>query len=215
MIKNLLLSAVAAITLTTAAGAGDLPSKQSAPAPTPVASTLSSDTTLSFGFAAESNKDVYDTANKYVYTLGIERNIGNGFFVGGNFGTDQVQPNNGAIKQQLEGVVGYKAPLGPITAKGSVGFGERFTEGNNFPYYVARLGADYRISDSITWNAAQYRYRSAFDTSANGYESHQFGTGLTYNFLQNQALYANIYRNFDGKMDITDNGLSMGYKVSF
>jgi opacity protein-like surface antigen len=225
MKKTLLLSAVAVIALASAGIAADLPKKKKTEpaAAAPVVSAVptekpvqvaSADTTIALGFGMESNDGVYDTANKYAYKVAVERNIGGGAFVGGNFQTSQTQPNNGAIKQNIEVIGGYKLPMGPVSVKGSLGVGERYTDGNNFSYYVARAGADYKLTDSITLNAAQYRYRNAFDTT-NNYQSHQIGTGMTFNYTQNQAIYANVYRNLDSGFNVTDKGVEMGLKVSF
>lgn len=220
MKKTLLLSAVAVIALASAAIAADLPKKNKAPA-APVASSVttekpvaSADTTIALGFGMESNNGVYDVANKYAYKVGIEHNIGGGVFVGGNFQTNQVQPDNGAITQNIEVLGGYKMPMGPLSVKGSAGVGERFASGNNFYYYVANVGADFKVSDSLTWNAAQYRYRNAFDTN-NNYQSHKIGTGMTFSYATNQAVFANVYRNLDSGFNVTDNGVEMGLKVSF
>lgn len=219
MIKNVLLTVVAGLALVTSAAAADLPSKKTAPAKVDGAAaplpTAAPDTVLTLGFGAESDDGTYNKANKYVYKLGVEKDAGFGFFIGGNASTNQAQPNDGALTQNLEGYAGYKLGMGPVAVKGSVGIGERFTTGNNFPYYVARVGADYKINDQLVWNAAQYRYRNAWDHAANGYESHQIGTGMTFNFTQSQAVYANIYRNLNSTYNVTDNGVEMGYKVAF
>jgi len=215
--KTTILSTVAILTAATVAYAADLPKKTTPPVPTASSTSVAApaDTTLSFGFGMEADTGTYDKANKYVYKLGIEHNVGSGFFVGGNAETSQVQPNDGAIKQNLEALGGYKMPLGPVTIKGSFAVGERFTTGNNFPYYAARVGADYKVTEALTWNAVQYRYRNSFDHSANAYESHQIGTGLTFDFAKNQAVFANFYRNLDSSYAATDNGVTMGYKVAF
>lgn len=216
MIRTL-LSAVAAVALASSAMAADAPVRTkagSAPAPVLAPTTPSDTTEISVGFGLESDKGTYDTANKAVYKIGIEQNAIGGLFLGANFQTSQVQPDNGALSQNIEGLAGYKFGMGPVALKGSLGLGERFTNGNNFPYYVGRLGADYKIDKNITWNAVQYRYRNAFDT-VNAYQSHQIGTGLTYNIAPSQAIYANIYRNLDSAYNVTDNGVEMGLKVSF
>lgn len=215
--KKTVLAMVAVLATATMAFAGDLPSKKAAPpapAPAPAAAPASADTSISFGFGFEADPGTYNKANKNVYTLGIEHNIGGGVFIGANAQTGQAQPGDGAISQNLEALAGYRMVFGPVALKGSAGVGERFTTGSNFPYYVGRLGADYNVADGLTWNAVQYRYRNAFDT-VNNYESHRVGTGLTYSFARNHAIYTTVYRDFSSGWDTTGNGIVAGYKVSF
>jgi hypothetical protein len=219
---NKLLITAAAVVFATGAYATDLPVKKKAPkAPAATTQTVapvaSTDTTISVdtGYEADAGKYSYNDRNKAVYNVSVEHNLGSGFYAAGAAGISQTEPSDGALKQTVDGSIGFKIPVSAnIGLKGSVGIGERFTNGNDFTYYVVRGQADYKLTDALTWNAVQYRYRNAFDT-ANAFESHRLGTGLTYTFSKNQAVYTNIYRNLDTSFNTTDNGIVAGYKVSF
>ena len=214
--KKTVLAMVAVLATATMASASDLPSKKAAPAPVaaPAAASESADTSVSLGFGFEADPGTYNKANKNLYTLGVEHRIPGGAFLGLNASTSQAQPGDGALTQNIEALAGYRMAFGPAAIKGSLGVGERFTTNSNFPYWVGRLGADYSISDQLTWNAVEYRYRNAFD-AVNSYESHRLGTGLTYSFARNQAIYTNVYRDFNSGWDTSGNGIVAGYKVSF
>jgi len=218
---NKLLITAAAVVFASAAFAGDLPSKKAPPAPASVttsgaAKAASTDNTISVDIGYEAAADKYWIGDRNIntYNINYTRNIGRGFSLGAEAGTDQVY-NQGAITQNIEGQVGYSLPtLAGIDLSGKAAVGQRFTDGKNFPFYAFYGNADYSINNAIQINAVQYRYRNAFDT-ANGYESHQLGTGLTYTFADKQSVYGKIYRGFDNSWAATNNGLSIGYKLAF
>lgn len=218
---NKLLISAAAVVFASAAFAGDLPSKKAPPAPASVttsaaASAASTDNTISVdtGYEAATDKYWYGDRSKNTYNITYTRNIGGGFSLGAKAGTSQVY-DQGALTQNIEGQVGYKLPtLVGVDLSGKAAVGERFTNGKNFPFYAFYGNADYKINDAIQVNALQYRYRNAFDT-ANSYESHQLGTGLTYTFADKQSVFGKIYRNYDNAWAGTDNGVTIGYKLAF
>jgi hypothetical protein len=220
---NKLLITAAAVVFATGAFATDLPSKKKAPAAPAVTTqaaetaAASTDTTISVDTGYEANSDEwrYNNRNKAVYNISASHDLGGGVYVLGTAGTSQAEPSDGALNQTIDASVGYKLPtFANLSLKGSAGVGERFTTGNDFSYYVLRGNVDYKINDTIQINAVQYRYRNAFD-SVNAFESHQIGTGLTYTFAKNQAVYTKVYRNFDNNFNATDNAVVIGYKVSF
>ena len=59
-----------------------------------------------------------------------------------------------------------------------------------------------------------FRSRNAFDV-ANNFESHQLGTGMTYNIIGKHSVYGTLYRNFDDSYKATGNGMTVGYKYAF
>ena len=218
---NKLLITAAAVVFASAAFAGDLPSKKAPPAPASVttsgaASAASTDNTISvdIGYEAAADKYWIGDRNYNTYNVNYTRNIMGGVSLGAELSGDQVN-SQGAITQNIEGQAGYKLPtLVGIDFSGKAAVGERFTDGKNFPYYALYGNADYSINNAIQLNALQYRYRNAFDT-ANNYESHQIGTGVTYTFADKQSVYGKIYRTFDNAWAATNNGLSIGYKLAF
>ena len=207
--KKLLITA-AAVVLATSAFATDLPKKKKAPAaPVPVAATetvvpAAPASTDSLTVAYGQDTAVGDLGSKTddIYQLTYSHKLGNGFSVGGMAQTSQAPDS--ALKQNLEAQVGYALPaFAGVTVSGKVGVGEKFNT-TNFSYYALYGAADVKLTDKLTWNAVSYRYRSAFDTDANGYQSHQIGTGVTYDLASNYAVSAKIYRNYDASGSFTN-----------
>lgn len=220
--NKLLITAAAVVFATTSAFATDLPNKKKAPLPAPVATPAAAATAASTvntisvdtGYEAATDKYGYSDRKNNTYNVTFSHNIGGGFSLGAKAGTSQTY-DQGAIAQNIEGQAGYALPaFSGVAVSGKVAVGERFTNGSDFAYYAAYGNADYKINDAIAINAFQYRYRSAFD-DANGYKSHQIGTGVTYSFADKQSVYAKVYRNYDNAWTGTDNGVSIGYKLAF
>lgn len=222
--KKLLIATVATVALATSAFAGDLPSKKTTPTPpaAPVAAeqaaatqSLDISTGMDYDHNFEKIKNLPKTGITYTYGLP------SGFFGAVNVSTNQSYSTN-AVDNNFEGRAGYKTSFGAFTlsGQGGIGYHQISTKdsGNNaiggYPYYALYAAGDYKINDALTLNAVQYRYRNAFDTFYN-YESHQLGTGLTYNFTKTQAVYGKYQYNMDQNFNNTSNTVSVGYKVSF
>ena len=92
---------------------------------------------------------------------------------------------------KLEGTVGYRAELGDIfSVTGSAGLGENIQEsgsGDNFPYYVFRIGPDVKATDDLTWNIVTFRYRDAFDPD-DDFLTPQVATGLSYDLDEHNSI---------------------------
>jgi hypothetical protein len=118
--------------------------------------------------------------------------------------------------QNLEGTIGYRVPLGVgWSVTGSAGGGEHWQQAPNaaFPYYVLRIAADFKLSQTITWNVISYRFRDAFDVNDN-YDTPQVATGLTFNVDAQSSISAKIMRNWkDGQPSST--GVALGFKQRF
>ena len=212
---NKLLISVAAVMLATSAYATDLPSKKSAPLPTPapVAAALSDDSlTVSYGQDLGTN---FGTKVDDAYQVSYKHNLGGGLSVGGMAKTTQVSGSQ--LNQNLEAQLGYALPaMAGLTVSGKVGVGEKFTT-SNFPYYALYGAADYKVMDGLTFNAVQYRYRSAFDVATNSYQSHQLATGVTYDITPKYSVSAKVARNFDNTSSYSATGdeVMLGLTVKF
>jgi Outer membrane protein beta-barrel domain len=118
--------------------------------------------------------------------------------------------------QNLEGTIGYRVPLGAaFSVTGSAGIGEHWRQDPSagFAYYVLRLAADFKLSQTIVWNVISYRIRDAFDPY-NSYDTPQVATGLTFNLDAQSSISAKIMRNWkDGQPSST--GVSLGFKERF
>ncbi len=118
--------------------------------------------------------------------------------------------------QNIEGTIGYRLPLGDVfSVTGSAGVGEHWRQNPSadFPYYVARIAADFKLSETIVWNAISYRIRDAFDRN-DSYDTPQVATGLTFNVDAQSSISVKIMRNWkDGQPSST--GVSFGFKERF
>jgi len=100
-----------------------------------------------------------------------------------------------------------------VVVSGKAGIGQRFTT-TNFGYYALYGNADYKLGP-ITINAMQYRYRSAIDSAANGYQSHQLGTGVTYDINDTYAVSAKVTRSYDTSFNATGDAITGGLTIKF
>jgi len=208
--KKILMATAAIAAFTTAAMAADLPSKKTAPA-APVAAPAASADSLSFSYGQDlGNNFGAKTSDSYgvTYTHKIDA-----FSIGAALSTSQNTSNT--VSQNIEGQVGYSTPLiAGVTATGKVGIGERSTT-TNFPYFALYGAADYKVNDSLTLNAVSYRYRSAIDSAANDYKSHQIGTGVTYALSNTYSVSAKIARNYDTDYNATGDSATMSFNIKF
>lgn len=211
--KKLLITA-AAIAFATSAYATDLPSKKAAPAAPAAAPAASADNTISAGYGFDYTPGEFSKSTATNYSVAYTRNIGGGFSAGVAAGTSQAA-DQGALKQTIEAQAGYKLPVfAGFTAKAGAGIGERFTDGANYGYYALRAGMDYSLTNNIVINAANYRYRNSFD-AAYGYESHQVGTGASYNFAKDQAVGVSVSRSYDKDWKSSSDGVMLNYSLNF
>ena len=213
--KKTLLT-IAALIIATSAYATDLPGKKNAPLPpvaaASVAPAATDRLTASYGQDLGNN---FGSQTDDIYQLTYKHNLGGGMSVGGMAQTTQVSGSQ--LNQNLEVQAGYALPaFSGVTVIGKVGVGEKLTTAN-FPYYALYGNADYKLTDNITLNAVQYRYRSAFDTGTYGYQSHQIGTGITYDINSKYSVNAKIARNFDttSSMSATGDMFMVGLTVKF
>ena len=125
--------------------------------------------------------------------------------------------SSNSATDNLEGTAGYRLRIhNAFLVIGSVGIGERFQtagSGDDFPYYVIRVGTDLVVSKIVTWNVVGFRYRDAFDSS-DDYLTPQLGTGLTFKVGQHGSISGKVDYNWkDWNPDSV--GFSLGYKHAF
>jgi hypothetical protein len=139
----------------------------------------------------------------------------NGLILGGSF-EYRDQAFSPEMTQNLEGTIGYRVPLTPaLSILGSAGAGERWQENpsTSFPYYVARVGADLDLTQTVSWNVITFRYRNSFDPNDN-FDTPQLATGFTYKVDGQRAITFKVERNRrDGTPSST--GVSIGFKQDF
>lgn len=207
----------AALLASTSVWATDLPNKKKAPAaaPAPVAAVTAapaSTDSLSVAYGQDVATGDFGSKTNDIYQLSYKHVLGAGFFVGGMAQTTQVPGSK--LGQNLEAQAGLALPaIAGVTLSGKIGVGEKFST-TNFPYYAAYGSADYKVADKITLNAVQYRYRNAFDT-VNDYQSHQVGTGVTFDVTPTYSVNAKVARNFDSAYNATGDQFMLGLTTKF
>lgn len=207
---------IAALLATTSAFATDLPNKKKAPeAPAakteaPAAASKTDSLTVTYGQDLGTN---FGAKVDDAYGVSYKKNLGNGFSVGGAASTTQAP--NANLKQNLEVQAGYALPaMYGVVVSGKAGIGERFVDTGNFPYYAAYVNADYKLGP-ITVNSLQYRYRSAIDSATYGYQSHQLGTGVTYDINDTYSVSAKVTRSYDTSFNATGDAITGGLTIKF
>ena len=171
----------------------------------------------SFGMGVISDRDPgnFGDPKNTKYELNGAHTFDDGLIFGGSLQyTDTTFSDR--TSQNLEATIGYRAPLDlAFSVTGSVGIGEHWRQnpGADFPYYVLRIAADFKLSQAITWNVISYRFRDAFDRNDN-YDTPQLATGLTFDLDARSSISAKIMRNWnDGQPSST--GVSLGYKQRY
>jgi hypothetical protein len=214
--KNFITTTIALLALTVAASATDLPSKAKAPAaPAPVAAPApTSNDSLTVSYAQDLGNN-FGAKVDDSYSIGYTHQLGGGFSAG--FLVNGVQKTDSSISGGYgEAQVGYKLPaFAGVVVGGKAAVGERVVSTGDFPYYALYGTADYAIGGGFTLNAVQYRWRSAIDSATYGYQSHQIGTGVTYDITSNYSVNAKIYRGYDTNGNATGDGVGVGLTVKF
>ena len=199
---------VAAMLATTSAFATDLPNKNKAPV-APAAKSSVGSLSVSYGQDLGNN---FGAKVDDAYGVAYKHNLGGGLSVGASASTTQAPGSQ--LNQNIEAQAGYALPaVAGVTLSGKAGVGQRFST-TNFPYYALYGNADYKLGP-ITINAVQYRYRSAIDSAANGYQSHQIGTGVTYDINETYAVSAKVTRSYDTSFNATGDAVTGGLTIKF
>jgi Outer membrane protein beta-barrel domain len=171
----------------------------------------------SIGVSIVSDRDPGNFGNpkNTKYELTGAHTFDGGLILGGSFQYTDTDFSD-RTSQNLEGTIGYRVPLDlAFSVTGSAGIGEHWRQNPSadFPYYVLRIAADFKLSQVITWNVISYRFRDAFDRNDN-YDTPQIATGLTFNLDAQSSISAKIMRNWkDGQPNST--GVSLGFKRSY
>jgi hypothetical protein len=218
--KIITTAMVALLATASVAFATDLPKKKTAPAaPAPVAATTAAPAdsiTIQYSYDSDplNNSGAKQQDNQaqinYVHQLGA------GFAIGAKASMADTANGDNVFKGNAELNGYYAMPIGGgFIAKAALGLGEKQNSGSAaFPYYAVYGGADYKVNDTWTINAINYRYRNAFDTS-NNFESHQLTTAVTYNIDTYNAVQGGVQRTFDNGWNATQDTLFVAYTRKF
>lgn len=182
--------------------------------PAPHGSALAGSTTLSLQHSNERDPDDFSDVLDNIFKFEGAYKFDSGIYMNGSIEIE-VPEDGSPNKKNLEGNLGYQHILvSPISLFGSAGIGERFTDDDDFAYYVFRTGLDLAICDQVTWNVITFRYRNAFNT-VDDYETPRLTTKLSFHANEHNTIYGELYRNYDSEWDATATGLTIGYAFSF
>lgn len=89
--------------------------------------------------------------------------------------------------------------------------GERFIPGERFSYYSVEPGVRYALNDKAAVKVG-YRFRDAFDNTANQYLTRTWRLGAEYAVTKDGTVFAGFDRQ---EGDNNNNVVSVGYKIGF
>ena len=123
---------------------------------------------------------VNGTANGSLYLLSVSENINKNFSAGisTNF---SAKDSNGAIgNSRLEGSVTGKTTIGLFSPYTRLGVGQKFTSVTNYSYYSVEPGVTAPLGKTGLTARLGYRYRTAFDSTANADTTNTWRLGMSY-----------------------------------
>jgi opacity protein-like surface antigen len=123
---------------------------------------------------------VNGTTDSSLYLLSVSENI-NKNFVGGitmNYGA---KDSTGSVSNsRIEGSVTGRTTLGFFSPYMRLGVGQKFTTTTNYSYYSVEPGVAAPLGNTGLTARLGYRYRTAFDSTANSDTTNTWRLGLSY-----------------------------------
>lgn len=172
------------------------------------------ETSLSVQISSERNPDDFADILDSVYKLEATHGFESGVFLNGFFEV-QASAESGPNKENIEGNIGFAHTLvAPLSLSVSGGIGGRYTEGDDFAYYVFRVGGTIKVTDWLSWNFVTFRYRDGFHAS-DDYKTPRLTTKATFHLDGHNDFYAELYRNYNGDWEATANAAAIGYSYRF
>lgn len=211
--KNLIVAALAAAVISTAAFATDLPNKNAAPEfPVEVGAGYVAQNIITGSFTSNFEPGEYSDSTGFDYTLDYKfTGLGNGIAVGGSIVSSSTSNFEDFDARRLEADVTWAAPSGfGITTNIGGGLGYRLNEED--VYYQVNSGIDYSVNDFVTLNAINYRFRNNLD---NNWQSHEVGTGVTITVVDNVSVSGKIARSYDEDVEAASDSFTVGVGFEF
>jgi hypothetical protein len=161
----------------------------------------------------ESDLGVPDDAK---VTIVAAHTFSNGIIIGGSVEYVNTAFSDDATSN-IETTAGYRIHLNDtLSVNGSAGVGGRFQvsgSGDDFAYYVLRVGAEVKLTSAVTWDAVAFRYRDSFDPS-DDYLTPQLGTGVTFRLDEHNSVSSKVQYNWKN-WDPDTVGFALGFEHSF
>ena len=131
------------------------------------------------------------TQLNHVYGLNIGQKFGNGFAVEARMEDEKVDPGAGATQKQ-EGLVQvkgiYDISTGTMfTPYVAAAVGQKNKSTSDFGFWVGEVGVKAKLNDAFTVRYG-WRQRTAFDTTANSYDTKEQTIALTANLTKVDAI---------------------------
>jgi hypothetical protein len=149
-------------------------------------------------------------ANQKQYSLSVKENLTRELTGDVSF-SNTITDGTGALSSRLEaGVTGTTQQVGPVAGYIRVGAGQKFNNTGDFSYYSVEPGVLIPMGNFT--GKIGYRYRSAFDSTANGDQTHTLRTGVSYAVTKKDAVGIRFDRmRGDSKQD----SVAVNYTRSF
>ena len=155
---------------------------------------------------------VKGTTDSSLYLFSVSENINKNFSAGltTNFGA---KDSNGAVSNsRIEGSVTGKTTVGLFSPYMRVAAGQKFTTVTNYTYYSVEPGVTAPLGNTGVTARLGYRYRTAFDSTANADTTNTWRLGMSY-ALTKQDTIGIRYDQVRG--DTNQNNVAFNYTRSF
>lgn len=155
---------------------------------------------------------VKGTANSALYQLSISENI-NKNFAGGISMSYGIKDATGAVSAtRTEASLTGKTTFGIFSPYTRVGVGQKFTSTTNYSYYSVEPGVTALLGNTGLTARLGYRYRTAFDSTANADTTDTWRLGMSY-ALTKQDTVGVRYDQIRG--DSNQNNVAFNYTRRF
>jgi hypothetical protein len=125
-------------------------------------------------------------ANQKQYSLSVKENITKEIAGDVSF-SNTTTDGTGALTTRLEGgLTGTTQQVGPVIGYVRVAAGQRYSNTADFSYYSVEPGVMIPMGNFT--GKIGYRYRSAFDSTANGDQTNTWRAGLSYALTKKDAV---------------------------
>ena len=156
----------------------------------------------------QKDKQSSDQVN-HVYGLNVGQKFANGLGVEVRMEDEKVDPGSGATQKQeglLQAKVSYDIATGTIVTPYVAGaIGQKNKSTSDFSFWVAEVGAKVKLNDTFNVRYG-YRQRTAFDTSANSYDTTEHTIALGMNITKQDAISV-AYKQERGTSDYNTTGI--------